>query len=102
MRRVKIVIRYYDEQGEVVCEDEPNLRHHYRVPLHWTRWEIYWDEELVQSGTRVEPAAEAAERRTATGSRGRAAETGGRRAEPAAEPGDDETLLAPWLVLQPS
>jgi hypothetical protein len=63
MRHVKILIRYFDAHGELVFEGEPNLRHAVRVPVHWTRWEIYWDEELVQAGERPLKRQEPGERR---------------------------------------
>lgn len=63
MRRVRIVIRYYDERGALMLEDEPNLRHYYRVPAHWSRWEIYWDEVLVQVGEREAPPPPPTDRR---------------------------------------
>jgi len=75
MRRVNIVIRYYDSSGEVIFEGLPTLRHIDRVPVQWFRWEIYWDEELVESGTR-EPAR-AAGRRTKSPAPAAAARTQG-------------------------
>jgi hypothetical protein len=54
---IKIVIRYYDASGKLIFEDLPTLRHLERVPRQWIRWEIYWDEELVDTGTRPAPRA---------------------------------------------
>ena len=53
MGQLQIVIRYYNAQGGIVYEDEPNLGHRFRVPVGWVRWEIYWGEVLVQSGERA-------------------------------------------------
>jgi hypothetical protein len=49
---IHILIRYYDAEGTLVFEDVPRLGHQLRVPAHWVRWEIYWDQTLVQSGER--------------------------------------------------
>lgn len=77
MRRVRILIRYYNEQGEVVFEDVPTLGHAYRVPVQWTRWEIYWDEVLMESGER--PTEAEAEEPTASGERAGREQAGYRR-----------------------
>lgn len=68
MRRVRILIRYYNEEGEIVFEDVPTLGHAYRVPVQWTRWEIYWDEVLMEAGER--PAAADAGEETNPGGQG--------------------------------
>ncbi len=86
MSRVRIVIRYYDERNVVIFEDEANLRHWYRVPVQWSRWELYWDEVLVQAGRKEENHAQATAAR-AIAQREAAADSAD-AAQP--QPGDDE------------
>lgn len=88
MRTIKIVIRYYDAKGTVIFEDIPNLGHQYRVPVQWVRWEIYWDETLVQSGSREARSA----RRTGTASAGRStgSRVGSDAGDSAAEPSQSD------------
>ena len=99
MRSIKIVIRYYDAKGTVIFEDIPNLGHQYRVPVHWVRWEIYWDEALVQSGARETRAA----RRTdappvGRGTRRRATQEAAERSSTSGSGGGDppERDAQPW------